>query len=83
MAPGKGVTSLEAEGKPLTLGGTSIAAPFVTGTIALLWSEFPSAGAAEVKSVVTRAGYARRRTSVVPPVLDAWAAYEAMAKVRL
>jgi subtilisin family serine protease len=82
MAPGEGVTSLGAEGKPLALGGTSVAAPFVTGTIALLWSEFPDAGAAEVKSAVTGVGYARRRTSVVPPLLDAWAAYEAMVKVR-
>jgi subtilisin family serine protease len=82
MAPGEGVSSIGAQGKPLTLGGTSVAAPFVTGTIALLWSAFPDAGAAEVKSAVTGVGYARRRTSVVPPLLDAWTAYEAMAKVR-
>jgi len=83
MAPGEGVSSLGAEGKPLTLGGTSVAAPFVTGTIALLWSEFPDAGPAEVTSAVTGVvGYVRRRTTVVPPLLDAWAAYEAMANVR-
>ena len=40
-APGDGITSLGAEGQPLTLGGTSVAVPFVTGAIALLWSEFP------------------------------------------
>ena len=40
-ALGAGVTSLAAEGEPLTLGGTSVAAPFVTGAIALLWSDFP------------------------------------------
>jgi subtilisin family serine protease len=53
-APGDGITSLGAEGKPLTLGGTSAAAPFVTGTVALLWSEFPNASAAEIKLAVTQ-----------------------------
>jgi subtilisin family serine protease len=74
-APGDDVTSLGADGKPLTFGGTSVAAPFVTGAIALLWSEFPSATAAEVKYAVTQAS-AQRRTSVVPPLLNAWAAYK-------
>ena len=34
-APGDGITSLGAEGQSLTLGGTSVAVPFVTGAIAL------------------------------------------------
>ncbi len=74
-APGDGVTSLGAEGRPLTLGGTSVAAPFVTGAIALLWSEFPAASAAQIKLAITQGG-APRRTSVIPPLLDAWAAYK-------
>jgi subtilisin family serine protease len=74
-APGDDVTSLGATGKPLTFGGTSVAAPFVTGAIALLWSEFPSATASEVKFAVTQAS-GQRRISVVPPLLDAWAAYK-------
>jgi subtilisin family serine protease len=80
-APGDQVTSLGVEDKPLTMGGTSVASPFVAGAIALLWSEFPSATAAEVKFAVTQA-YAPRRTTVVPPLLDAWAAYQVMAKSR-
>jgi subtilisin family serine protease len=78
-APGDKITSLGAEGKPLTLGGTSAAAPFVTGTVALLWSEFPAATAAEVKFAATQA-YIPRRTTVVPPLLDAWAAYQVMRR---
>jgi subtilisin family serine protease len=74
-APGDGVTSLSAKGQPLTLGGTSVAVPFVTGAIALLWSEFPAASAAQIKLAVTQA-YKPRRAAVVPPLLDAWAAYQ-------
>jgi subtilisin family serine protease len=74
-APGEQVASLGADGNLLTLGGTSVAAPFVTGAIALLLSEFPDVTAAEVKYAVTQA-YASRRKTVVPPLLDAWAAHQ-------
>jgi len=81
-APGDSITSLGVEeGKLLTLGGTSAAAPFVTGTIALLRSEFPAATAAEVKFAITQA-YGSKRTTIVPPLLDAWASYEFMANTR-
>src|SRR5207302_1909960 len=74
-APGDRITSLGAEGSLLTFGGTSAAAPFVTGTVALLWSEFPTATATEVKFAVMQA-YMLRRKTVTPPLLDAWAAYQ-------
>jgi subtilisin family serine protease len=77
-ALGVGVTSLAAEGEPLTLAGTSVAAPFVTGAIALLWSEFPAASAGQIKLAVTQAP-SPRRASVVPPLLDAEAAYRALS----
>jgi subtilisin family serine protease len=76
-APGASVTSLGTAGQSLTLGGTSVAVPFVTGAIALLWSEFPAASATEVKFAVTQA-YQSRRTSVVPPLLDAASAYQTL-----
>jgi subtilisin family serine protease len=79
MAPGVGVTSLGTSGKAQTLGGTSAAAPLVTGAIALLWSEFPAAHAARVRLAITQ--YVRQaRNSIVPPVLDAWGAYESMSR---
>ena len=74
-APGDGITSLGAEGPSLTLGGTSVAAPFVTGAIALLWSEFPGMTAAQLKLAVTQSATPRRAT-VVPPLLDAEVAYQ-------
>jgi subtilisin family serine protease len=80
-APGEAVTSLGPEGKALTLSGTSFAVPFVTGALALLWSVFPAAKAAEVRSAVTRA-HLGGRTSIVPPLLDASAAYHAMMATR-
>jgi subtilisin family serine protease len=80
-APGNAVISLGTQDEAVALAGTSVAAPFVTGTIALLWSEFPTASAVEVKSAVTQA-YAGKRTTIVPPLLDAWAAYQVMAKAR-
>jgi len=76
-APGENVTSLGAAGESYPSGGTSAATPFVTGAIALLWSLFPAATAAEVKSAMTQAATPRRNT-IVPPLLDAWAAYQMM-----
>jgi subtilisin family serine protease len=77
-APGDHIASLGAEGKSLTLSGTSVAAPFVTGALALLCSEFPNASATELKLAISQSGD-RQRKSLVPPMLNAWAAYEALA----
>ena len=74
-APGDSITSLGSEGQSFTFGGTSVAVPFVTGAIALLWSEFPTATAAQIKLAITQTT-TPRRASVVPPLLDAAAAYQ-------
>ena len=80
-APGENIVSLGTDGKPQTSSGNphSAAATFVTGAIALLWSDFPSASAAQIKLSVTQAGKSPRRT-IAPPLLDAWAVYEAMSR---
>jgi len=77
-APGEGVTSLATDGKALASSGTSVAAPFVTGAIALAWSEFPAATAAQIRLAVAQA-HGFRQATVVPPLLNAWAIYQAMA----
>jgi subtilisin family serine protease len=78
MAPGDGIVSLGTDGSPHTFSGTSAAAPFVTGAVALLWSEFPDASAAEIKYTIRQAG-APRRSAIVPPLLNAWGAFQMMA----
>jgi subtilisin family serine protease len=79
-APGENITSLGTNGKPQVSGGTSAAAPFVTGTVALLWSEFPDATAVQIKRSVTQTSNPGRR-SIIPPLLNAWAAYRSMGTV--
>jgi subtilisin family serine protease len=78
-APGEGVVSLAPEGEPVTSGGTSVAAPFVTGAAALLWSVFPGAAAVEVKHALLSSLGGRRRT-VTPALLDAWRAYGVLSE---
>jgi subtilisin family serine protease len=75
--PARQITSLGAQGQPLTLGGTSAAAPFVTGALALAWSQFPAASGAELRLAFMQA-HARSRTNVAPPLLNAWEAYQVL-----
>jgi len=80
-APGDGITSLGTDSDAVPSGGTSVAAPFVTGAIALVWSQFPEASAGQVRLAVTRAHLPRRPT-VVPALLNAWAIHAAMREAR-
>jgi len=65
-APGDRILSLDPTGPARTSSGTSVAAPFVTGAVALLRSAFPAASAGAVLRAVTQADVSRRRT-VTPP----------------
>lgn len=76
-APGDNITSLGTNEKPFTFGGTSVATPFITGAIVLLWSEFSTVTAAGVKLAIAHA-HGLRRKAIVPPLLDAWAMYQIM-----
>jgi Subtilase family len=77
-APGEGVTSLGTNGEQRGWDGTSVAAAFVSATAALLCSEFPQARPQQVQTAIAQSADGRRRT-IVPPLLDAWAAYRLMA----
>jgi len=78
-APGENITSLSSSGGTMTSGGTSAAAPFVTGAIALLWSEFPEASAGTIKLAIFGEA-SSRRPSIVPPLLNAGAAHQILLK---
>jgi subtilisin family serine protease len=73
-APGGQVMSLGTDGQTLTMAGTSVATPFVTSTIALLWSTFPTATTSDIKEALLSTGHSRR--SIVPPLLNAWRSYQ-------
>jgi subtilisin family serine protease len=79
-APSENIASLGPSGQIETFSGTSAAAPFVTGAIALLWSEFPRASASAIRLAVTGTNRSARR-AVVPPLLDAWAAYQSLGAI--
>ena len=80
-APGVEITSVGADGWPLTSSGTSAAAPFVTGAVALLCSAFPDASGNEIKSALLEVR-TRRRSTVVPPLMDAWSAHQVLRGTR-
>jgi subtilisin family serine protease len=71
-APGLDVMSLGLGGVPGRFSGTSVACPFVSGAIALLWSQYPGVSSAQIKLAITGV---RRRCTIVPPLMDAWEAF--------
>ena len=77
-APGEGVVSLAPDATMQGFSGTSAAAPFVTGSIALLKSLFPAATGGQLRFAITGSD-APRRATVIPPLLDAFGAYQRMS----
>jgi subtilisin family serine protease len=77
MAPGLDIPGISSAGGVLRMSGTSMAAPFVTGTAALLWSLYPDIRAETLRQALLLPG--RPRRSIVPPLLDAQASRRVIA----
>ena len=75
-SPGENITSVDPAGGTTAMTGSSVAAPFVAGAAALLWSLVPEAEAQEVRAAL--AGDGRQRRTITPPLLDALAAYRTL-----
>ena len=69
MAPGVEIISIFPKAGYLSVSGTSIATPFVTGAIALMASLFPNLSPLELKRILAET-YKRDRT-IIPPLLNA------------
>jgi len=76
-APGVNVVSTSSSGGYMQMTGTSAAAPFVTGTAALLWSIFPKLTAGELRRAILRPDI--RRKSIIPPLLNAEASWQMLS----
>ena len=63
------------------MSGTSFAAPFLTGAIALLWSIFPKATAGQIiNSIRGRKISKNNNRSIVPQLLNVEASYRELQK---
>jgi subtilisin family serine protease len=80
-APGHEITSLASSGGTVTWHGTSAAAPFITGGLALLWSLFPNVPGRVLRHAVT-APTGQRRASLIPPPLDMEGIYRRICGLR-
>lgn len=81
MAPGVNIMSTYPGGQYTHMSGTSFAAPFVTGSIALLWSIFPNATPAAIIHAMITSSSNRRRRSIIPPLLNAEETYKMLKNI--
>jgi len=81
MAPGQDISSTAPGGQYIQMSGTSAAAPFVTGTIALLWSIFPTATAADIRHAILRGSDYNRRRTIIPPLINAEQALKTLRSI--
>ena len=75
MAPGTNIRSTFPGGQYTRMNGTSFAAAFVTATLALLWSVFPSTSATELIHCLRIGSSNGRHRSITPSLLNVETTY--------
>jgi subtilisin family serine protease len=77
-APGQSVTALGPDGRPRIYSGSSAAAPFVTGALALCMALLEGIDGPTLRRRIGKPLAARQ--TIVPPVFDAWNTYTRLAE---
>lgn len=77
MAPGLAIPSYGVDGTPVLSSGSSIAAPFVSGAVALLMSVVGRSRSVDIRAAMRSSGLPPGR-SVIPPLLDIDAALRSL-----
>jgi subtilisin family serine protease len=75
MAPGANIRSTSPGGRYTTMSGTSFAAAFVTATLALLWSVFPTTSAAQLIYCLRVGSSKGHHRSITPSLLNVETTY--------
>lgn len=81
MAPGVDILTTVPNKGYLSVSGSSIATPFITGTIALVFSLFPNLSSLELKNILSETH--KKARTIIPPLLDAEIFLDKAQKIRL
>jgi subtilisin family serine protease len=79
-APGQAITALGPDGRPRTYSGSSAAAPFVTGALALCIALLGAVDGVSVRHKLHERPLHAAPPSIVPPLFDAWMTFLRLAR---
>jgi len=82
LAPGNNIISISSSNSEfIKLSGTSFAAPYVTGALALLWSIFPNATAGQIVYSIRNGYTSNNGRSIIPRLLNVQKAFDILQKL--
>lgn len=80
FAPGEEIYTTSAENKYKTDSGTSLAAPMVSGTAALIWLYYPKLSVQEIKQIILDSGTTYDLEVIVPGTKDKKVKFSELSK---